>query len=173
MTALTSPTDMRESHIGLRELCHRIATIATQVAAFYNDNQLPEPTFGPDCPDIPSSAEYEQLRISLSQTTDDLLHLVNGPKVFIRTFACSHYDLAAFQVALEFKFFESVPATGSIAMADLAKAVGFDEDRVGSVIRLLATQRIFEETEPCVFQHSARSALIARDEDIRAACHFK
>lgn len=164
---------MHRSHIGIRELCRRIVTNAAQVAAYYDDNQLPDPTFGPDCPDIPSSIEYERLRISLSQTADDLLHLVNGPKIFIRTFACSHYDLAAFQVALEFKFFENVPIETTITLSELAKAVGFDEDRVGSVIRLLATQRIFEETDSGVFQHSARSALLAKDEDIRAACHFK
>ena len=99
---------MHGSQVGIRELCRRIATTATQVAAYYDENQLPEPTFGPDCPDIPSSVEYERLRISLNQTADDLMHLVNGPKNFIRTFTCSHYDLAAFQVALEFNFFENV-----------------------------------------------------------------
>lgn len=159
--------------VGIRELSRRIATIATQIADYYADNQLPEPTFGTDCPDILSTIEYENLRISLTQTANDLLHLTNGPKSFIRTFACSHYDLAAFQVALEFKFFEAVPVDGSIRLPELAKAVGFDEDRVGSVMRLLATQRIFAELEPDIFQHSARSVLIARDEDIRAACHFK
>ena len=164
---------MQGSHVVIRELCRRIATTATQVATYYDENQLPEPTFGPDCPDIPSNVEYERLRTSLSQTADDLVHLVNGPKNFIRTFTCSHYDLAAFQVALDFKFFENVPINKPIALPELAKAVGFDEDRVGSVIRLLATQRIFEETNPGVFQHSARSALLARDEEIRATCHFK
>ena len=103
LTTFTTTTIMQRSHIGIRELCRRIVTNAAQVAAYYDDNQLPDPTFGPDWPDIPSSIEYERLRISLSQTADDLLHLVNGPKNFTRTFACSHYDLTAFQVALEFK----------------------------------------------------------------------
>ena len=164
---------MHGSQIGIRELCRRVAANATQVAAYYDDNQLPEPTFDSDCPDIPSSVEYERLRISLTQAADDLVHLVNGPKIFIRTFACSHYDLAAFQVALDFKFFENVPINKTITLSELAKAVGFDEDRVGSVIRLLATQRIFEEKDSDVFQHSSRSALLAKNEDIRAACHFK
>lgn len=164
---------MSRNSVGIRELSRRIATIAGQVADYYDENHLPEPTFGPDSPDIPSSAEYEKLRISLTQTADDLLHLTNGSKSFIRTLACSHYDLAAFQVALEFNFFEAVPANRSIRLPELAKVVGFDEARVASVIRLLATQRIFAETEPDVFQHSARSVLIAKNEDIHAACHFK
>ena len=164
---------MNGNSVGIRELSRQMINLATQMVDFYDKYQLPEPTFGPYCPDIPSSAEYENLRISLSQTADDLLHLINGPQSFIRTFTCSHYDLAAFQVALEFSFFEAIPINGSMRLQNLAKAVGIDEDRTASVIRLLATQRIFAETEPDVFQHSARSALIAQNEDIRATCHFK
>ena len=159
--------------MGVRELSQQIAVIAAQIADYYDANHLPEPTFDPDSPSIPTAANYEALRIPLSQAAHDLLHLVNGPKRFVRTFSFSHYDLAAFQVALDFNFFTVLPLRGSINLSELAKAVGFDEDRAGSVIRLLATQRIFEETEQNVFRHTAISALVAIDEDIRAAANMK
>ena len=155
----------------IRKISQRIASNAQQLSLLLDDKQLPRPTFSADCPDIPADPAYEALRVDLNEAANDLLLLVNGPKNFLRTFHTSPYDLVACQVALDFGFFEAVPLDATITLSELSKAVGVDESRVGSVIRLLATQRIFVEAAPDLFQHTATSALIARNKDIRAAVH--
>ena len=54
--------------------------------------------------------------------------------------------------------------------AEIAEKAGMDEDRTARVLRLLATQRIFEEVdgETGRFRHTANSALMARDKDWNA-----
>ncbi|KAL9607259.1 MAG: hypothetical protein Q9167_007812 [Letrouitia subvulpina] len=155
----------------IQKLLQQIVSCTQQLTGFLDDKQLPKPTFLPDCPDIPGDPTYETLRVNLNQTAKDLLLLVNGPKNFLRTFHTSAYDLAACQVALDFGFFEAIPVHGTRKLSELASAVGVDEGRVGSVIRLLATQRIFEEVGPDVFSHTATSALVAQNAEIRAAIH--
>ena len=72
-------------------------------------------------------------------------------------------------MALDFNFFEAVPLEGSVLLSEIAKTVGMDEDRVGRVMRLLASQRVFVESQPDVFRHTATSALVASDKAIKAS----
>ncbi|KAL9034360.1 MAG: hypothetical protein Q9214_007079 [Letrouitia sp. 1 TL-2023] len=162
---------MAASQPNIQKLLQQTVSYAQQLLGFLDDRQLLKPTFSPDCPDTPKDPAYEALRVNLNQTANDLLLLLNGPKNFLRTFHTSAYDLAACQVALDFGFFEAVPVDGTTTLPELASAVGVDESRAGSVIRLLATQRIFEEVTPDVFCHTATSAVVARNADIRAAVH--
>lgn len=155
----------------IHKLLQQTVSYTQQLLGFLDDKQLPRLTFSPDCPGLPRDPAYEALRVNLNQAANDLLLLVNGPKNFLRTFHTSAYDLAACQVALDFGFFEAVPLDGTTTLAELANSVGVDESRVGSIIRLLATQRIFDEVAPDVFSHTATSALVTRDADIRAAVH--
>ncbi len=49
----------------------------------------------------------------------------------------------------------------------IAKKVGMNKDRIARALRLLATQRIFEEVDDKKrrFRHMANSALLARNEE--------
>ncbi len=153
----------------LRELAQRISELTEQVADYYDQNQKPKPTFGVASPAVPETPVYEALRAPLNDVANDLLRLVNGPKSSMRSFLCTHYDLAAYQIALEFNFFEIVPENGAIALVDLAKTAAMDEDRAGRVMKFLATQRVFAEIERDVFEHTAASMLFARDSELKAA----
>lgn len=152
----------------IRRSARDILAKAEALVKYLENNNYEEPSFAADSPLVPNNAEYDALRISLSNTAEDLIRLVNGPTNWLRTFFCTHYDFAAWQVALEFKYFENVPLKGSISLADLSEKVGMDPVRLGTVMRLLATQRVFVEVEEGVFAHTATSALIAKDESINA-----
>jgi hypothetical protein len=58
---------------------------------------------------VPENPEQIALRARLNDAARDLLRLVNGPRNDARTFVCYLYDLAAWQVACEFNFFEAIP----------------------------------------------------------------
>jgi hypothetical protein len=54
-----------------------------------------------------------------------------------------------------------VPLDGESSFADIARAVGLDEDRVCRIIRLSTTSGIFRETRPGFVAHTGVSALLA------------
>lgn len=155
------------------ELAHKISALTETVGQFFVDTGAPEPSFESNSAGVPESEEYCTLRASLNDAVNDLTLLVNGPQHTLRSFLCTHFDLAAFQTALEYGFFEAVSLEGAISVSDLAKKVGINQDHVGRVLRLLATHRVFVESEPDTFGHTALSALLARDSGIRAAAHMQ
>ena len=165
------------SHISIISLANQISQLSKQISTYLNTSQI-EPDFSPSSVDVPATPEYEALRVPLNDAALDLLRLINGPRNTLRSFFFSHYDLAALQVALERRFFDHVPLQGQkpgdeqetahgTRSAEIAEKAGMDEDRTTRVLRLLATQRIFEEVggEEALFQHTASSALFARDEE--------
>ncbi|KAK9423457.1 putative S-adenosyl-L-methionine-dependent methyltransferase, partial [Seiridium unicorne] len=97
-----------------------------------------------------------------------LLRLVNGPGNEFRTFFITQYDLAAWQVALEFGLFGHALLNGKIDRAVLAAKAGMDADLCGRISKHLATQNVFNQIELDVFEHSAASALVAKDSGIEA-----
>lgn len=144
-----------------------LETTKTIVQQLHDTNQE-EPSFDQNSPSIQGDANYEASRIELNEAALSLVRLVNGPVNEYRRIHLVHYDIAAYQAALELQFFRHVPLDGKISLSDLAHKVGMDEDRCGRIIRLLATQNIFNEVEKDVFEHTAGSALIARDTDMEA-----
>ncbi len=161
---------MASGYLQILELATAIPKLTLAIAQYLDKHQLPGPSYDPNsrAPDTP---EYEALLAPLNEVAQDLLGLVNGPKRTLTSMLRAQYDLAAFQVALEFGFFDAVPlGTGeSIHLKDLSKIVNVDEDRAGRIIKLLATRRVFVESDPDVFKHTSASALLAMDEEIKAA----
>ena len=131
-----------------------------------------EPTFDAGSSIIESeveSKEYKDLQASVNEAANDLILLINGPKTFLRTFLTTHYELAAYQIAIEFRFFQNVPLQGETGIARLAEIVGMDAERTGRVLRLLATQRVFKEVEEDKFAHTAASIALATDSEVNSA----
>ncbi|KAI1667080.1 O-methyltransferase family 2 [Pyrenophora tritici-repentis] len=109
---------------------------------------------------------YADLQAKINTAALDLVRLINGPKVMYRHLFVSHYDLAAYQVALEFDFFNLVPLDGTLSVSALAEKAGMDSDRAERILRTLATQRVFEEVPVqggTAFKHTAASALIVKE----------
>lgn len=168
--------------VSISSLANQISQLSTQISTYFQVLSQPEPDFSVDLTDVPETPEYEALRASLNDAALDLLRLINGPRNTLRSLFFSHYDLAALQVALERRFFDHVPLpvgmrggraeNGHVTVrgartAEIAEKAGMDEDRTARVLRLLATQRIFEEVDAdgeARFQHTACSALFTQDE---------
>ncbi|KAL9105191.1 MAG: hypothetical protein Q9187_008773, partial [Circinaria calcarea] len=178
------------NNVSIVSLANQISQLSAQISSYFSLSSQPEPDFSPSSTSVPETPEYEALRAPLNDAALDLLRLINGPKSTLRSFFFTHYDLAALQVALERRFFDHVPLpldmTGEkvengqrivhgASAAEIAEKAGMDEDRTARVLRLLATQRIFEEVdgEKGRFRHTANSALMARDKEWNATAHMQ
>ncbi|KAH8727769.1 O-methyltransferase-domain-containing protein [Phaeosphaeriaceae sp. PMI808] len=169
--------------VSIATLAQRISALSSQITSYYSANSLPSPNFTPNAPATPETPEYEALRGPLNDAALDLLRLVNGPKNTLQQLFFSQYDIAAMQVALDKRFFESVPLPSEASkdadslqssdkspkasVEDIAKKANMDVNRTSRVLKMLATHRIFAEVESKddgeAFTHTAGSALLARD----------
>ena len=176
----------------IASLTRTISDLSGQILSFLSSSSHPEPNFSASASAVPETAEYEALRAPLNDAALDLLRLINGPKSSLRSLFFSHYDLAALQVALDRRFFDHVPlaapdidgeefANGNgivkagASIKQIADKAGMDEDRTARILRMLATLDIFEqvEGESERFQHTAASALFARDKDFHATADMQ
>ncbi|KAI1211540.1 S-adenosyl-L-methionine-dependent methyltransferase [Annulohypoxylon truncatum] len=139
---------------------------------YLQSNNLAEPTFSPRSSEPPATEEYLDLQSSLRTSIEDLQRLVDGPRRFLRSCLGMGYDIAAFQIALDFGFFKIVPPDGDISINDLANKASLDLDRVSRVVRLLITHRIFQEKRPGYISHSTSSLVLLEDEEVRSAVHY-
>ncbi|KAI8630504.1 S-adenosyl-L-methionine-dependent methyltransferase [Xylariaceae sp. FL1651] len=142
------------------------------VTKYFQVNNLAAPTFSPRTSQPPATDEYLKLQSSLRETLEDLQQLIDGPRRFLRSFTTMGYDIAAFQIALDFDFFALVPSDGEISMSDLAEKAGLDPDRTSRILRMLMTYRVFEEKRPNYVSHSANSLVISEDEELRCTVHY-
>ncbi|KAK4194562.1 S-adenosyl-L-methionine-dependent methyltransferase, partial [Triangularia verruculosa] len=162
-------TQNSESILGLAQ---NILSLTQDLTKYLQGNNLVAPTFSLDSQDPPTSLEYREIHANLKTNLEDLQRLIDGPRKWLREFCCTGYDLGAFQVALDFEFFQLVPAHGSIKLEELAEKAGLDVDRTARIVRQLETYRIFEERQPRVISHSNTSLLIQQDEDLRSVIHY-
>ncbi len=93
------------------------------------------PTFSTSSQTLPTTPDFQALQTRLKTQLEDLQLLVSGPANFYRHFLVHGYEIAAFQLALDFEFFTIVPSHGSISLDELAKKAGLDEDRTGIQFR--------------------------------------
>lgn len=162
-----------EQQSTLLALATEVQQLTTQIVNDLTAKNVPEPTFAITSETVPETPEQIVLRARLNDAARDLLRLVNGPRNDARTFVCYLYDLSAWQVACEFNFFEAVPEDGVASIKEIAEKAGMDEDRVGRFLRMLATDRVFEEVEKDSFKHTSRSVLYLKDKQWRDVMHYQ
>ncbi|KAJ5096377.1 S-adenosyl-L-methionine-dependent methyltransferase [Penicillium alfredii] len=160
------------SRSGLLALAEDVSRQTQAIAEYLRANDYAQPTFAHDSISRPDTIEYAQLHSGLKRSLEDLQYLVEGPKKHFRTLCCQGYELAAIQVALDFNFFSIVPAEGQISLEELAKQAGVDLDRTRRIVRLLATEFIFQEPNPGYVAHNPSSYLLHQDEEIRSTLHY-
>lgn len=149
-------------------MARNVQEATSKIVKYLEETGQPEPTFKQDSTVIKGNDDFDNSRVELIDAAHDLMRLVNGPLNEFRQFFTTQYELAAFQVAVEFELFTKVPLGGKIGVAELAKSAGMDEDRCGRIVRSLATQHVFNEVEPDFFEHTASSAVVARDPHVQA-----
>ena len=153
-------------------LAQNILEISQEMTTYFQANNFAAPTFALDSQDPPNTPEYRRLHATLKTSLEDLQRLIDGPRKWLRVFCCTGYDLGALQVALDFNFFQLLPAHGDITLEDLANQAGLDVDRTSRIVRQLMTYRIFEEHRPGVISHSSTSLLMQQDEELRSVVHY-
>ena len=153
-------------------LAQNMLELTQDMTKYFQANNLAAPTFALDSQDPPDTPEYRRLHATLKTSLEDLQRLIDGPRKWLRAFCCTGYDLGALQVALDFEFFQLIPAHGDITLEDLAKKSGLDLDRTDRVVRQLMTYRFFEELRPRVISHSSTSLLMQQDEELRSVVHY-
>ena len=161
------------SNSKLLDLASTIQQLTSKIVENLTREQIAEPDFSPRSSSIPETPYHAELRASLNDAALDLLRLVNGPRIDTRGLICSQYDIVAWQVACEFSFFDTVPEDGDATVQEIAAQAGLDEDRVGRMMRILATDRVFEEVEENTFRHTSRSIVFRQDRQIRDAVHYQ
>lgn len=166
---MANQVDNAVSVLGLGQ---NILELSQEMTKYFQANNLAAPTFALDSQDPPDTPEYRRLHATLKTSLEDLQRLIDGPRKWLRVFCCTGYDLGALQVALDFEFFQLVPAHGDIALEDLAKQAGLDVDRTSRVVRQLMTYHIFKEHQPRVISHSSTSLLMQQDEELRSVVHY-
>lgn len=160
------------SKFTLLGLAEQVSQNTRAINDYLTAQEYAHPTFAADCVDRPDTAEYTKLHSDLKRSLEDLQYLVDGPKKHFRSLCCQGYELAAIQVALDFKFFEIVPAQGEISIEALAKQAGVDLDRTRRITRLLITEFLFQEPTPGFVAHNPSSYLLHNDEEVRSTLHY-
>lgn len=148
-----------------------IATCTKQIVDQLQKSGYGQPSYAVDSPrELWQNPQLnlKEVKSKLTEAANTLLTLVNGPMIFHRNLFGTHYDLAALQVMLEFNVLENIPVKGGIDLSSLSAKVGIDKDKLGRLLRLLATQRYVEEPQHEVFQHTVLSEVLLRDELLKA-----
>ena len=156
----------------LLELADKIKAQAESLHAYLEESGHSQPSWDANDEGPPETVVYEDIRTELAACLEDLQMLVDGPKRFLRSWLTAGIELAALQTAFALRLFQLVPLQKGISLESLAAKADVDADIVARVLRMLATRRIFHEKEPGVFSHSAISALIHRDEEIRCSGEY-
>lgn len=154
------------------DLAEGILDTTKEVTKYLQSSNVALPSFSPRAEQLPRTKDLENLQARLRTQLEDLQLLVDGPPTFYRHFLVRGYEIAAFQIALDFDFFKLVPSEGDISLEELAKKAGLDQDRTGRVIRLLITHCIFQEERPGFFSHNSFSIFLQDDDDMRSMVHY-
>lgn len=155
------------------EKAREVLRQAENLVEYLERKEYPEPNFTKSSPPHPADREYDTIRVDLTQAAQDVILLAKGPIQWLRTFFCHHHDLGAWQTALRLKFFSIVPLEGTASVKNIAAAAGMDEGRLRSILKLLASQRCFQEVSEDVYEHTSLSASIAQNKDIEAVISFQ
>ncbi|KAI1635392.1 S-adenosyl-L-methionine-dependent methyltransferase [Biscogniauxia mediterranea] len=152
-------------------LAERILEDTKTITKYLQAENISSPTFSPGSTSLPRRLDCQGLLSGLKTSLEDLQRLIEGPEKFYRHFLMRGYELAAFQVALDFGFFTLVPSEGDISLDDLASRAGLDKDRTARVIRLLITHRFFQERRLGFISHNSFSIAL-QDDELRSVVHY-
>ncbi|KAI9155765.1 O-methyltransferase sol2 [Paramyrothecium foliicola] len=131
-----------------------VSTWTEEIVAYLEANKIAEPNFSADSSSTPMTPEYVALQNKLTGSLEDLRFLVEGPTQLLRSVCVLGFELAAFQIALDFEFFNSVEPGKEISVAELAQ------------------KAVFQQTKPGWITHTSASQIMHQDMEIRSAVHF-
>ncbi|KAF2120345.1 hypothetical protein BDV96DRAFT_642177 [Lophiotrema nucula] len=147
----------------LLKLAQEVQQLTFSLVSYLSETGVAEPDFTTSSSEISYSAAYTSIRAKPNEVAQDLLLLVNGPRIEACRFVCSHNDLGAYQFAFKFGLIYKGPQEGKISLLDLSEQTRIDEICLGRMLRLLCSRRLFIEPEPDHFAHTSMTIIYAQD----------
>lgn len=133
-----------------------------------SSDKIPKPSLGPDSPPFfpapPQAAEIHGAREKLLEGARLLQLLALGPVQGLFRILVQIHEMSAVHAIYALDMAKHVPLDGEASYADIAKAIGIDEDRVTRIIRMAATGGIFRETRPGFVSHTGISSVLAANQ---------
>jgi hypothetical protein len=159
----------------LESLGAQIAELSKTLSAKLQEDGAPPPSFAADGPpNMPGKPDIQMLRIGLLEAVRDLEHLTLGPyPYFLEAPPHINNDLFSLDAMTQFDFFGAVPLNGSASYGEIAAHTKLPESFVRRILRyamcnyMFAEQKV-ENGKDFRVVHTATSALLARDSDLRS-----
>ena len=117
--------------------------------------------------------EAEDIRNKIYGLTTQLNKLLRGPSGYLHELISSNWELGALYTVLEHGILEDIPQNGTAHVSSLARNANLPENKLLSILRLLACEQIVEEAEDKNFRHTAISEEMLRDPNLRAFLGFQ
>lgn len=130
---------------------------------------LPQPSLSQDSfvlyPSAPSHPEIFATRMSLIDSLNTLLPLVQGPAEHLRTLVGpTKINVVILRTVIEHRLHEAVPSTGTISIADLSSKTAIPVPVLNRLLAHAFTFNLFLQPSPGQVEHSALSKSIALTE---------
>ena len=127
---------------------------------------LPQPSLSQDSPirypSAPSHPEIFATRMSLIDSLNTLLPLVQGPAEYLRTLTGpTKTNVVILRTVIEHRLHEAVPSTGTISIADLSSKTAIPIPVLNRLLAHAFTFNLFLQPSSGQIEHSALSKSIA------------
>ena len=156
----------------ITELATGIAKDTEIVNRYFEENNLPKPSFAEDGPISiripPSHPEVFAAHTRVLAGTRELHELLQGPTAFLkRTFLTN--DMLYHHFVYHFDVAKHVPTGGEISYEDLSTACGVDVLNLKRFLRYAMTDWCFKETRTGYVGHTAASRALMENHGFRAS----
>ena len=153
----------------LTSLARSVLEQAEALEKHLNSASLPQPSLSQDSfvlyPSAPSHPEIFATRMSLIDSLNTLLPLVQGPAEHLRTLVGpTKINIVILRTVIEHRIHEAVPSTGTISVSDLSSKTAISVPVLNRLLAHAFTFNLFLQPSPGQIEHSALSKSIALTE---------
>ena len=165
-----------DDYSGLVSLAQSILDNATRLDAHLRETSIKKPSLEVGAStELWSlhSGEVENARNNIIGFSKQLNKLLTGPHGFLHDLISPNWELGALYTVLEFDILEMIPLDGELQLSDIATRSGLPEDKLLTILRLIACEHILQERPEKVFRHTAISEELVHDANYKAFLGFE
>ncbi|KXT10700.1 hypothetical protein AC579_5052 [Pseudocercospora musae] len=169
---------MTDTNLSIFEtLAAQVTQEAQLLTSYLNENGYYQPDFKQggftEFDELPP--EIEASRKRLQAAAKAVQNLAAGPEQYMRNLARSYHDSTTLRWLIHFKIFEAIPLGRgeSITYSELARKCDVNEDILRRIVKYAITNHIFHEPESDEVAHTAYSAILVTDAELRAEIGFE
>ncbi|MCJ1277463.1 hypothetical protein MMC21_005276 [Puttea exsequens] len=156
----------------LLALSSTISTETKKLAAYIQQNNLPDPSFAADGPPIfptpVENAELQASRMELMKAAQDLAALALGPVETLRWQAWNQYnDNISLNAIMRYRIAEAIPLSHPTSFASVASSANLPLPLVTRLLRHAMMSHIFHEPTPNHVAHTLASASLLQNTSVR------